>query len=441
MVDFRKLLRGFGQSQTTSSHDAAPAVVPAGAVPPRENTRTTVLNSDSEFVAAAFWLLLGRPVDEHNLKERTRALELGQARSAILLALTSSSEFRLRRWSLQERPIHATRDRAFEQGLLMLGADGAFVDACYACILGRDADPAGRATYLAKLADGESRHTVLYALLLSDEFEQRYRELCPVGGVLPVDSQLCELANPAKWDNPEWMAMLEELQLPAAPKMAMHRKAYEFTQAIWGLQRLDALTPDAVVLSVGAGHESLVYWLANRVAHVVATDLYPGEWLASRSAEGDVRVITHPEEFAPFPYRRERLRFLQMDGRYLAFKSGTFDVAYSLSSVEHFGGWEGARRAVEEMARVVRKGGLIVLATEWCLSGPPHEEVFQPDEFRRLIDLPDCTLVEPLDDRVWCRYPQRPVDLQRNPYETPHMLVQLEGTVFTSVMVFLRKGA
>jgi SAM-dependent methyltransferase len=275
--------------------------------------------------------------------------------------------------------------------------------------------------------------------LLSEEFDGRYRELCPVGGVVPVDIQLCELANPAKWDNPDWMAVLEELQLPAEAKLAMHRKAYEFTQAIWGLRRLDALTAEASVLSVGAGHESLVYWLANRVGHVIATDLYGGEWRSALAAEGDVRVITHPEEFAPFPYRRERLRFLQMDGRYLAFRAGLFDIAYSLSSIEHFGGWQGSRHAVEEMVRVVKPGGLIVLATEWQVSGEPRDEVFQPDEFRALIDLPDCELVEPLDDRVWSRYPQRPVDLEKNPYETPHMLVRLGETVFTSVVVFLRK--
>jgi SAM-dependent methyltransferase len=419
-MDLRKLVR---------------QIVP-GAVGPGE---ASPIGTDREFVEAACWLVLGRRADEHWLKAQVRFLELGQPRSAILLALIGSTEFRLRRRDLLEREVAPERDGPLEEGLRAIGADKAFVESCYACILGRAADPGGRAAYLGALARGEARCRVAHTLLRSQEFETRYRELCPAGGVIPVDVQLCELANPAKWDNPEWMAVLDELQLPAAPKLAMHRKAYEFTQTVWGLRRLGSLTGEAAVLSVGAGHEPLVYWLANQAGRVVATDLYKGNWQARGSAEGDVRVLTHPEEFAPFPYRRDRLRFLEMDGRFLAFRDAAFDVAYSLSSIEHFGGWSGARAAVEEMARVVRPRGLVVLATEWCVGGPPRDEVFQPDEFRRLIDVPNLELVEPLDDGVWHRYAGAAVDLRRNPYETPHMLVQIEGTVFTSVVVFLRK--
>ncbi len=174
---------------------------------------------------------------------------------------------------------------------------------------------------------------------------------------------------------------------------------------------------------------------------VVATDLYPGEWEASAGAEGDARVITHPEEFAPFEYRRDHLRFLRMDGRKLAFADGSFDVAYSLSSIEHFGGFAGAREAVEEMARVLKPGGVLALATEWRVSGPSGERegIFEPDEVRGLVDMPSLELVEPIDDRVWTRYEATPVDLRRNRYETPHMLLEIDGTVFTSVMMFLRK--
>ena len=177
-----------------------------------------------------------------------------------------------------------------------------------------------------------------------------------------------------------------------------------------GPDRLGALNERATVLSVGAGHESLAYWLANRVAHVVATDLFPGEWEASAGSEGDARVIKHPEEFAPFEYRRDHLRFLQMDGMKLAFKDGAFTIAYSLSSIEHFGGFDGARKAVEEMARVLAPGGILALATEWRVSGPsnPAEGIFEPEEIARLIEMPSLKLIEPIDDRVWRRYPRGP---------------------------------
>jgi SAM-dependent methyltransferase len=406
---------------------------------PAQPPRADAGLSDAGFIDAAYWLLLGRPADALRRSELARLLELGQPRRAILLALIGPTEFRLRYQDLLARAEVPERDAALDRGLATLGGDQAFVDACYACILDRDADAEGREAYLSVLRMGQPRHAVAYALLRSEEFARRYRTLCPAGGFIPRDVQLCELANPAKWDNPEWMAVLEELRLPAVPKLTMHRKAYEFTQAVWGLRKLGALGESTSILSVGAGHESLVYWLANHVRRVIATDLYEGEWRSAGAAEGDVRVLTHPEEFAPFPYRRECLRFLQMNGRHLAFRDASFDVAYSLSSVEHFGGWAGARQAVEEMARVVRTGGLVVLATEWCVSGPSRDEVFQPEEVRALVDVPGLALVEPIDDRVWVRNEGAPVDLRRNPYETPHMLVQIDGTIFTSVILFLRK--
>jgi hypothetical protein len=75
------------------------------------------------------------------------------------------------------------------------------------------------------------------------------------------------------------------------------------------------------------------------------------------------------------------------------------------------------------------------------VSGPSGagEGIFEPEEVRALVDIPSLALVEPLDDRVWQRYEATPVDLRRNRYETPHMLLSIDGTVFTTVMLFLRK--
>jgi SAM-dependent methyltransferase len=404
------------------------------------------MGTNEEFLEAMYWIVLGRALDDEWRKTRGRHFELGQTRESMLLAALGSSEFRSRYHGYHEvadPDVVVPGEEHLETDLQTLGTNRAFLDACYTCLLGRDADPAGAAYYLGTLDEGEPRYKLVYALLQSDEFRNRYRRLCPSGGRIPVDVQLCELANPAKWDNPEWRRVLDALRLPAEKKLAMHRKAYEFTQTAWGLDRLGALTETTRAVSVGAGHESLAYWLANRVRMVIATDLYPGDWEASAGSEGDARVIKHPEEFAPFAYRRDHLRFLQMDGRKLAFADGAFDIAYSLSSIEHFGGFAGARDAVVEMARVLAPGGVLALATEWRVSGPSGagEGIFEPDEVRALIDMPSLELVEPIDDRVWQRYAGTPVNLRLNRYETPHMLLEIDGTVFTSVMMFLRKKA
>jgi SAM-dependent methyltransferase len=318
--------------------------------------------------------------------------------------------------------------------------DRAFVAECYERLLGRPADEDGLAHYADRLAGGTLTREALEEILrASDEYLERQTRLSPASLRIPRDVQLCELANPAKWDNPEWLAILKSLAAAPIDKAQMHRKAYELTQTIFGLQRLGRLTETASVLSVGAGHEPILYWLANHVRMVVATDLYEGEWQSKFSREGDPGVLHDPSAFAPFPYRRERLSFLRMDGSCLAFADASFDVVYSLSSIEHFGGVDGARGSVAEMARVLKPGGILALATEWCVRGTAGGEIFSPDEVRRIIDHPRLRLVQPIDDRVWDRYDTPPVDLRVDRFQSPHMLLKHDEALFTSVFVFLEK--
>jgi SAM-dependent methyltransferase len=182
-----------------------------------------------------------------------------------------------------------------------------------------------------------------------------------------------------------------------------------------------------------------VYGIANHVRRVVATDMYEGVWQNEQGREGDPDVLHRPEDYAPFPYRRDHLMFMKMDGRRLAFRDGTFDVAYSLSSIEHFGGMAGAVTTVREMTRVLKPGGVLALATEYVLDGPSHPETFRPHEIASLIDQPGLELVQPIDESVYRRYSYTPVDLYRSPYQTPHMVVRFNDTVFTTVMAFLRR--
>jgi SAM-dependent methyltransferase len=391
-------------------------------------------------VDAAFWILLLRAPDERERAARQRALDAGQPFRTLIDAIIASPEFRLIYEAQAGRGDRIGRKPlVVEEGLAGVGSDSEFVNHAFRCLLAREADEAGRDYFVARLADGAPRRHVLAALVESDEFERRFREACPDIGVVPRDVQLCELANPAKWDNPEWTSLLASLKTMPVDKMSMHRKGYEFAQLLFGLTRLGRLTPGTRVLSVGAGHEAPLYWLANRVGLVAATDMYDSSWRDAWAGEGDARVLARPADYAPFPYREDALVFLKMDGRRLAFRPATFDIVYSLSSIEHFGGLAGAIEAMDDMARVLKPGGLLVLATEYCLSGPPHHEAFQPAEVAQLLGRPGLRLIEPLDERVHARYEMAAVDIRRNPYQTPHMAVRDGDTVFTSVVAFLER--
>jgi SAM-dependent methyltransferase len=393
---------------------------------------------DDALIRAGYWLLLRRAPEPGDADRATHTLR-DQGSSTFLEALTSSTEFRLRYREWQSGREEDWQSGPLHDALSRLGDHRAYVALCYQVLFNRDADAEGLAFYVRRLDENASRLSILQTFVRSPEFADRVARLNPALGRLPRDVQLCELANPAKWDNPDWHEMLRSLVAVPTDQGSMHRKSYEFTQLLFGLERLDAIREDARVLSVGAGHECPLYWLANRVARVYATDLYDQAWQSAFGREGDAAVLSDASTFAPFEYRRDHLVFLRMDGSRLAFQNSTFHIVYSLSSIEHFGGFEGARRAVGDMARVLMPGGILALATEWCVRGTAGGEVFAPAEVRGIIDHPDLELVQPIDDRVWDRYEAEPVDLRVNRFQTPHMLLKDGDAVFTSVMMFLRK--
>lgn len=385
---------------------------------------------DAAFIEQAYWIVLNRPPSPLELDDQRRH-PLNSDQVTLSRGLLQSTEFRRLRTAWKNGQETHTDPAALEQALLRLGTNEFFVERVYESLLARKADDGGKQHYVQVLANGERRTNVARAMALSDEFAVRWT-------AVPYDTQLCELANPAKWDNPEWMELLRSLGL-SDDRFSMHRKPYELTQFIYGCQRLGALTEQADVVSIGAGHEIVLYWLANRVNRVVATDLYEGYWTERRGREGDPSVLDRPDDFAPFPYRQDRLTFMKMDGRQLDFPDNSFDIAYSLSSIEHFGGMEGASQTIREMARVLKPGGILALATEYALAGPRGEDVFQPEEIHALVQQSGLELVEPIDEQVWKRYTTAPVDVVHDPYRTPHMVVHVFDTVFTSVMLFLRK--
>ena len=370
---------------------------PAPAAPPEAG-------SPDQAIRDAFWIILGRGPAAEELRQKRVDFARGGS-PAVAAELLASPEFHLIFcWWTDDVGI-GKDPAAHESGLRDLGPDAGFLARAYELILGRAADGDGLSHYGRALAAGEARREVLRVLVSSEEFAERYKSFSATkGGYLPRDVQLCELANPAKWDNPDWLRLLRDLKALPHHKLAMHRKSYEFTQLLFGLTRLDRLRDTTSVLSVGAGHECVLYWLANHAGRVVATDMYEGRWQAEGAREGDDRVVEDPAQYAPFPYRTDRVSFMRMDGRALTFPDGEFDVVYSLSSIEHFGGLAGASAAMREMARVLKPGGVLVVATEYILSGPPHEETFTRDDVQALVAASGLSLVEPIDFDVYERY-------------------------------------
>ncbi len=254
----------------------------------------------------------------------------------------------------------------------------------------------------------------------------------------PRDVPLNKVCGIAEMRNPAWRRALRDLDL-VRPNAPFHRKGWEFAQAIYGLRKLKGLPPNAVALGVGSGHERILYFLANRVAKVIATDLYEGDFVEKEASP----IMLHtPEMFAPFHYRKEHLEVLTMDARKLEFPSNAFDIVFSFSSIEHFGGHREAVMALREMFRVLKAGGVAVVTTELILNRLGSTRGF----FRRreieplFLQATGFELVgDGVDYRVERLFLRKPMEFPYEPTGKPCVVLRRGLTLFTSIALFLRK--
>jgi len=268
--------------------------------------------------------------------------------------------------------------------------------------------------------------------------------------------RLNKVCNIEDWDDDRRAVTMRRIlpifldQSPGYPAGMEHRKHWEFAQILLGLEALGTFGPQAMVLSVAAGHESVVYDLTNHVRWVFATDIYGSgdftEW------EADMGMLRDPDSLALCPYNRRRLVVEYMDALDLRFEDETFDAVYSLSAIEHFGGPDGVRRALDEQRRVVKRGGIVAFTTEVVVNGAEpldqgHLLLSTPEQIEAVCHgTPGLRLVEPIDFSVSERTRAKVTVLadaleasRRGEADYPHIVVEEAGRHFTSVSVFLER--
>ena len=264
----------------------------------------------------------------------------------------------------------------------------------------------------------------------------------------PKLNRLCSLED---WDNDEIRQILSELH-KSNPPVIIHRKSWEFAMGILAMKRFNKLNMHSLAIGIGSGVEPILFYLANRVKHVYATDLY-GE-LEGWSKQAPSTFLNNPKKYAPFPYKEDALTILRMDGTKLEFPSETFDIAFSFSSIEHFGGrnHSGSVKSMKEIERVLKKDGIAVIATEYIINDKEHPEFFNRKTiYSDLIDkLDSLKLVEPLDLRITTKTLDTVIDYYKAVYwdnnkdhsfktTHPHVLLRARNLLFTSVMLVFQK--
>jgi len=219
------------------------------------------------------------------------------------------------------------------------------------------------------------------------------------------------------------------------------------------LRQYGYLRKDNLALGIGAGHEGFMYMLTNEVKLVVGTDLY-GETDFSQS-EADPAVLRDPSQFWAFPYERENLLVMKMDATKIVFGDSLFDILFSFSSLEHFGETDKIQQAMCEAFRVLKPGGIYVLAVDHILHPAPTPAVrdsrvdlagaaFTRDEVLELVGTAGFLLKEPVAFDV-------PRSSVGNVYDNttresssgnwfPHIYLGYEDYLFSSLFLALFKS-
>ncbi len=263
---------------------------------------------------------------------------------------------------------------------------------------------------------------------------------------------LSEVVNPVRYDDPEWLALHHDLERYALDKHcfrnisgAIYRKGWEWTHCLYGLRRLGMLQAGHRALGVGAGREPVIYYLADHIAHVTATDLY-GEALwtsTARGREADPAMLAEARRHCPASVDFAKIVFENQDGTRLTYADDSFDFAWSLSSIEHFGGHAAATQAMREMGRVVRPGGIIAVATELLML----EEYAHPEFFTRaqifsdlIAPCPNLSLLGPINfDTLSPEYLVDSIVVPAGVDRRRRHVVLNDGEVqWTSILLFLR---
>jgi SAM-dependent methyltransferase len=285
----------------------------------------------------------------------------------------------------------------------------------------------------------------------------------------PKINRLCYIED---WQNKEIKDIISQLQSASLPYYIdkkewemttnivnrrktglIHRKDWEWALGIIAMRRFGKLNEKSNAIGVGVGREEVLFYLANKLYHIYATDLYDGNnW--KNFAPSD--FPENPKKYAPFPYKEDALTVLRMDGTKLEFPSESFDIAFSFSSIEHFGGGKnhsGALRSLREMERVLKPGGLAVITTEYIINDKEHPEFFNKRTiYSDLIDkLERLKLVEPLDLRITSKTLDTVIDYPSAVYwdasssddefkkNHPLVIIRVGNILVTSLLLILQK--
>jgi hypothetical protein len=251
-------------------------------------------------------------------------------------------------------------------------------------------------------------------------------------------------------ETPEFRVLCTEFREPAV----YHRKQWEFCYIARVLQERGMLAPGKRGIGFAVGREPLTAYFAKCGAEILATDLDPNAesgvvegWQSSHehaanAAEVNERNICPADQFARL------VKFAYVDMNRVPDGLNGYDFLWSACAVEHVGGLDLSKRAVVNMMKCLKPGGIAIHTTEYnCVSNFETTETGYNVIYRKkdLEELGEMLrglghLMVPLDLRMGSQFADHYVD--EPPYKRhPHMKIRLGEYVATSVgMIIIADG-
>jgi len=257
-------------------------------------------------------------------------------------------------------------------------------------------------------------------------------------------SQLCTQGQISEHAFEYWCRALDLTPNP-------HRKTWEFCYVAAVIEACGLMRPGARALGFGVGREPIPALLASRGVSVVATDA-PAEIIQGQGWDTTGQHAVNIESLQrPAIIERQELEkmvnFRAVDMNNIPEDLHDFDICWSSCSLEHLGSIEHGLQFFQNSLKTLKPGGLAVHTTEFNLSS--NNETFESsslcffrrrdieDLLRRLVD--DGHDVFPINFHPGSGPLDTYIDLP--PYALPHLKLQVEKFVATSIGIAVRKRA
>ena len=138
--------------------------------------------------------------------------------------------------------------------------------------------------WLRRPPSGQALHQRIRAL---PDDQMRRRESAAL-------NKLCDISHWRLGPFADMVSALKDVHI-------IHRKSWEYAWCVLGLEKLGGVVPSASAIAIGAGSERPLYYFANKIGRMLATDVY-GKYPGNEAPRD---MLTSPEKYAPFRIRMD----------------------------------------------------------------------------------------------------------------------------------------